>query len=565
MQTVITLGVQGGKDAAKDIADVGKASEETGKKLNKAGDAADKLKKKAKETKEIKDALREATGGIGDFISNATSGWAGAIRIATDVASFALNVGEKLTAGASIYQEVDFGKATQQQRGLEDSATRLTFRTGESAEGILNKTRGVSEAIGENQEAVLHAATSYVALSNSTKGVGGALEVIGDVANQSGRKMEDVVPRAASIGRAFGTTGEQLRSSFSAIERISNEAGNTGGLIAFEGTVASLGPQLEQMGIKTDEARNKILALIAAAGKGLNPKEGAQVASKLFSSIESNAFHISRILGHDILDESGHVKDYKGTAKELQAYAFKHRGGKGSKRALWALRQFLGNVGGSQLAHMNFDEVEDHAKVASKPNPPAPKKTFSSSPAGGRNVFDAKLGNQILETGQENLNILDEAQSKEKNMRSLVNKMRALDMMPGFLARFEKLTEIELNRAGGRKRLEQTNPKLAAKRQKEREENDREFKKRHPRMFGTHKDPWAPVEKESPPIAPPTADEQKKYNQAITQLLLRMDNTFKVLPQNLVTALKGSNFYVKDPIIKPTEAPPGSQNPPTNP
>lgn len=568
----LTLSLKGFKEGVKDVEALGKASDDTGKKIDKAGKSSGVFNNINKDLKNVKDVVGAASSGMGNFIGNLTGGWAGAVRIAADVAGFALNISEKLSSGASHYKEIDFGNATEQQRALEDSSSRLAMRTGESSREIEKNAKSVAERIGESQQAVIDSASAYIQLSQSTKDSSGAMSVISEVADKSGRKLSDVVPRAAAIGRAFGSTGEQLKSSFSAIERISEQAGNQGGLLAFEQTIAELGPMLENLGVKTDESRNKILSFISAAGKDFKPKEAAQISSNLIDKLKQNSFQISRVLGHDILDKkTGKLTDPIQTLKELQGYAFKYRGGEGSNRALWALRQYLGNEGGSFLANADFTEIEKNAKLATeKPKTETQKSLFSETKSGARNIFDVKHENELLKTGTVNLMTRDVGQKNVSNFTDLVDKEFKMGNMPSMLSRLDKWVESSHNKEQALSALDRENPDLANEVRRNEEKNSIQLRPVPMSDVDWGDDAYEYTEKlhEERAAARKAALERqdkyfKEHPKEVQQLANSMSKLQAVVKNGIIEGLKGANLYVKTPILPPTNPSPGNQNPPS--
>lgn len=563
----LTLSIKGFKEGAKEIAGLGKASEEADKKINNASKSSNKLKKDTNDLKDSSDKLKDFGAGFKDFFKEGAM----AFGVAATTAKIAFEASQKLNAGSSHYKEVDFANAVEKQSALEETATRLSFRTGEKMKNILGTAQETSQEIGETQDVILKSVSSFVALTHSTKDAANVMYVMGDAADSSGRKIEEILPVAVSVGNAFGNTSEDIDSSFVAMENISKAAGNLGGLIAFQDTIASLGPQLEQLGVKTEESRNKILAFVATAGKDFKPKEAGQISSNLIDKLKQNSFHISRELGHDILDKkTGKLTDPIQTLKELQSYAFKHRGGKGSNRALWALRQYLGNEGGSFLANANFKEIEKLSQEAKKaPIPTEQKKWFSGTQSGLRNEYDISHENEIL-SGRAKLNLVkrDINQSKIKNMSEQIDKEIGTSVIPGLGKGFEFLdTHVDLAEVAQHTR----DPNVMSMiRQKTADFNSSVIGSKagpkittNPEAIYDYYHPGEYEEEQKENSEKRRSALIKEHPKEAQQLANSMSKLQAVVKNGIIEGLKGANLYVKTPILPPTNPSPGNQNPPS--
>lgn len=187
-----------------------------------------------------------------------------------------------------------------------------------------------------------------------------SMQGLGDVALATGRDIEDMVGLGAAL-KDFGAddVGRELGN----VRDIAEQLNTIGGPTALYDTLEAIAPQLRQVSADSEDARKRVVALVAASGKGRSPGEQKAVAGGLLQALQARAMDLERVTGKRQLDDQGNLIDPLAMAKELQRRALKANGG---DRAA-ARRALIGRYGadvGSFLVNANFDEIEKTAKQA---------------------------------------------------------------------------------------------------------------------------------------------------------------------------------------------------------
>ncbi len=562
MNAEITLKASGAGEVVSSFDKLKKSSADVGKNTENIAKSTDKAKKETKGLAGEAEKLTKSGSGLGEMMTNFIGGWGGVFSATAAAGKFALDVLERVNAGSSNYKEVDFSDATDKQRALEDSSTRLAFQTGENYQFIYEQARDLSDGIGESMDHILGATKSFADLTYSGAGTMEVMGKLGEVADQSGRKIGEIVPIAVAVGKAFGTSGKEIETSFRSMDNISQTVGNAGGLRAFQDTIVAISPQLEHYSMATQDAKDKTLAFIGILGKGLSASQAKQVGAQAAGRLPGiDAYQLSKALGYDVLDEHGHMKPMDQVYKDLKKLAFK-KYGKGSKTALWALRGALGNELGSEVFHKDLDNVDQIAKSASDKQERNPG--FISTQAGGRNEYDTIHENVTLNTGFVNLRKRDYLQGGVKNMSEQVNKEVILGATPGFLKDTYKFlqsdTPLSKLISENKSPLDRAKLRFLAGPDYENsydytahmtlEEQERS-KKKLENQKKEEQEAWNKVF-----ISPQSTSTQDQ--KSLQEFISRASAEIKALPNNLKSVMQDANFYVKQPLVPPPDKQPGN-------
>ncbi len=367
----LRMGIEGAEQVIREIEKVRKARADLSKEEANAARESERLeKKRIEKERQVVESVK------GQIVDNLVRGLDSAISAAT------------------YFKKIDFKDATESAKHFDEAVTRLSLRGTENIGALAQRTTDVSNSIGVASDKVLGIATAFSDMTYSTGGSVDVVKAMGDAANKSGKQIEQMFPLAVTLGRSFGTSSKQIESGFQRIEDLSKKIGTTGGLRAFQDTIAALGPLMERTGIKTEESRDRMLAFIGTLGKGLAPGQATLIGAQALGSLQGmNPLALIRTLKENPYDEHGRINDPDKVYAKLKQQTIKRLG---PKMAYYAYLNSFGPELGSELFNKNYDHLEETV-AQSKAGKSQKKGGLLETKAGARLAYDVKHENRARE------------------------------------------------------------------------------------------------------------------------------------------------------------------------
>lgn len=326
-RATLTVGVEGAGPARRELESLARSSEAIGKALG---------------------------GGATGFLKEAAGNLA--------------RLGSEFASAATGMKALDFGEAKNRAKAFEEQVTRLALRSGKDIGALAGEIKGVAVEMGRAPEDVASLAKEFGKLSYDAAGGVEAIRQIGDKAQRSGRNVEELMPVGAALARSFGTASQNMGEGFERIRQLSGALKTAGGERGFQEMIVALGPQLEMMGLRTDEARNKMLAftgVFAQAGK--NPAQAQAFGQQAAGMLEGiDPVLMEKTLGYDPYNETGTIEDPAKVMRQLYQKGARRLGGAKGKALRMALRRQFGTRLGSVIYHGGqgmFDEADRQRKA----------------------------------------------------------------------------------------------------------------------------------------------------------------------------------------------------------
>lgn len=416
-------------------------------KLTGGDQAARELDKVKEKAKQLKDLSKGTGSGPQNITESAGFGAIGALAggalgsaVASQISALVASVAQGVSSyneAVSHFKQIDFKDAKAEFLALDTSITRLSLHGIEGSDRLHGKVDEVSKGILVGADRVVQAATMLSDTTYGQEGMTDAVAAAGTAANKSGRQLEQLLPLAATLGKAFGASGQQITSGFEKIEDLSQSLGTTGGVRAFQDTIAGLGNQFQQLSVQTDQSRNKALAFVGVITQGLNKDQAQRVGGQALGAIEGvNPLTLSRTLHKsvkELYDEQGHLRD---PAANYQALKEKTIRRFGKEKALDVLVNTFGTEVGSQIYYKDLTQVDALAKE--KPLQQEPQLDYTQTAAGKRELFEIEHQKQARDDVAKGL--ADESEKRRLalmntpgGMADLVKKEKNANYLPGFV------------------------------------------------------------------------------------------------------------------------------------
>jgi hypothetical protein len=289
----------------------------------------------------IKDSMSglegSITGGVGKAVG-AVAGQLGAM------AQTALHV-------ATALGTINIAAAVEQAKAFNEQIARMSVASGQSVADLNARFTDIRKAVGESEVVVEALASSLARVTYDFGGAIDAQKALGQEAIANGRSLAEYQQLGAVLATA-GVAGKDTASVLGVLRAQAESLGVAGGPKAFLDQIMALGPALQQLSGGASAANTGFAAVLAGASN--SPQMAGRVQQSVFGTMEAHAVGLSRTLGHDILDEYGHVKDPAAVAEELKANLSKR--GYSERQKLIAFRNYFGNEAGSVMYHADLSK-----------------------------------------------------------------------------------------------------------------------------------------------------------------------------------------------------------------
>lgn len=288
--------------------------------------------------KQVQNSLDDIKKKSEDTGNSSASGFG---KISAALGRVAWSVGETI----NLIPKMNFAKSVDQVKYLDATAQRMAQTFGAAGDDVkklfmyIEKTTGVS--------------ASTVAQITST---------LGDVTYDAAGSADAIEGLVKTLRNNLGVVGDTT-AALGKVEDISNKLGLVGGPTALLDTLSALGPQLGEISTESGEARTRLIALVAAAGKGLSPARAREAASMAIGEVQSHSQDIERLLGRKITDDkTGKIVDPLAVLRDVQA----------ASKAKWSdpdtrrrnMQFSFGTKLGDLLGRADFAEAEATARSA---------------------------------------------------------------------------------------------------------------------------------------------------------------------------------------------------------
>lgn len=288
--------------------------------------------------KQVQNSLDDIKKKSEDTGNSSASGFG---KISAALGRVAWSVGETI----NLIPKMNFAKSVDQVKYIDETAQRMAQTFGAAGDDVkklfmyIEKTTGVS--------------ASTVAQITST---------LGDVTYDAAGSADAIEGLVKTLRNNLGVVGDTT-AALGKVEDISNKLGLVGGPTALLDTLSALGPQLGEISTESEEARTRLIALVAAAGKGLSPARAREAASMAIGEVQSHSQDIERLLGRKITDDkTGKIVDPLAVLRDVQA----------ASKAKWSdpdtrrrnMQFSFGTKLGDLLGRADFAEAEATAAQA---------------------------------------------------------------------------------------------------------------------------------------------------------------------------------------------------------
>lgn len=282
---------------------------------------------------------------------------------------------------ATAMQGLSLAQTVEQAKALEFAYTRVGIAGKRSMEDVKKEIRETSKYTLTDDATTEQLVRGYGKLTYNLRGARADIKALAAEGAAGGRSLEEELSLGRTMRQDLGVTGE-LSTALGKLRAQAEQLGVVGGPEALGDMLQRLGPQLQQVSLKSDEARGRLTAFLGELGRGRNADAGARIGSSVLGAIQGNWQAVERTLGRRVRDrKTGQIEDPDKIAVELRDRLVK---GRGAERAELALANLVGPEAAAQL--MNYDAKRAAGASGAKPSEEVGKlyAEFLGSKAGQR-------------------------------------------------------------------------------------------------------------------------------------------------------------------------------------
>ncbi len=270
----------------------------------------------------------------------------------------AWSVGETI----NLIPKMNFAKSVDQVKYLDATAQRMAQTFGAAGDDVKKRFMDIEKATGVSASTVAQLASTLGDVTYDAAGSADAIEGLVKATKAWGADTNKALMWGETLRNNLGYVGDTT-AALGKVEDIANRLGMVGGPTALLDTLSALGPQLGEISTESEEARTRLIALVAAAGKGLSPARAREAASMALGEVQSHSQDIERLLGRKITDDkTGKIVDPLAVLRDVQA----------ASKAKWSdpdtrrrnMQFSFGTKLGDLLGRTDFAEAEATAQGA---------------------------------------------------------------------------------------------------------------------------------------------------------------------------------------------------------
>ena len=282
---------------------------------------------------------------------------------------------------ATAMQGLSLAQTVEQAKALEFAYTRVGIAGKRSMEDVKKEIRETSKYTLTDDATTEQLVRGYGKLTYNLRGARSDIKALAAEGAAGGRSLEEELSLGRTMRQDLGVTGE-LSTALGKLRAQADQLGVVGGPEALGDMLQRLGPQLQQVSLKSDEARGRLTAFLGELGRGRNADAGARIGSSVLGAIQGNWQAVERTLGRRVRNRTtGQIEDPDKIAVELRDRLVK---GRGAERAELALANLFGPEAAAQMMH--YDAKRAAAAATTRPSEEVGKLygEFLSSKAGQR-------------------------------------------------------------------------------------------------------------------------------------------------------------------------------------
>ncbi len=274
-----------------------------------------------------------------------------------ELLGFAQNVG--VASGA--LQEIKFTDAIKEVRNLDSIASRLGQSFGVSGDVMRKSFDDLEKRVGVSATQIAGMTATLGDLTYDAAGSAQAIEGLVTSAKAWGADVSKSLSWGVTLRNSLSVVGD-TQKELGRIEDLAKRLEVVGGPVALLDTLAALSPQLAEVSTKSDEARARLVALVAATGKGLNPAQAREAASSALSEVKGHQPEIERLLKRRISNDEGKIVDPLGVLRDVQSKSREKWQNPNTRRAnmMFSMGPQLGQL----LERTDFQEAGEQASKA---------------------------------------------------------------------------------------------------------------------------------------------------------------------------------------------------------
>lgn len=333
-------------------------------------------------------------------------GGLGQIKSAGGAISGALkNVVTDGLRAAGVFQAISLASAVEDAKKLDATTARLGQSSGSSVGALQAKFAGLEQKLLTSAPALADFTQQLGRTTYDSKSATAAVEGLGLEALATGKTLSEEMALGETLRSGLGVIGEttaeldRLRAMAGAVETI-------GGPAAFQNSLITLRSQLEGVETKSDSARAKLEAFVAATGKGLKPGAQAGAAGGLLSFFKSRSLDIERLLKRRVINDAGELIDPAAIARDLKKVSDKLHGGRKEEQRR-ALINTYGLEGGLAMFRGDFSDVDSLANLKGTGQTAAAAQRFRETDAAKRIEFEVGKQSAMRAIGSKFLGVHD--------------------------------------------------------------------------------------------------------------------------------------------------------------
>lgn len=299
-------------------------------------------------------------------------------------------------AAAGVLGGFNLGNAIAQAENLSLQTERIGMAAGRMGSDLKSNFEGLEKRLLVPADRIAAVST---AIGRMTGDMGYGIDAIGSLGDEAlatGRQLEDMVDIGVTLGE-MGVRAADVGDELERLRSLADRLKTVGGPVALYNTLAAMGPQLENVSFKTDQARDRWTAFIARATKGMRPEQAKQTASRLMQEAQTRALDVEHATGKRQRDDQGRLLDPFAVLETVSKMTKRYQG---PRQARWAFEDALGPEAGAALNNLDTSKVDadvaaGNAAVQAKEGRAAIAQIFRDSAPGKR--LQSKLADQAAQ------------------------------------------------------------------------------------------------------------------------------------------------------------------------
>lgn len=258
---------------------------------------------------------------------------------------------------------IDFGSARDNAKALQNTLSTVAFQGGVSFGQLDSAMKKSVDQFGLLPDEATKAIAAYSRLTYDTDHLGEVTDQLGRTQQRTGISTEELTDYFVTLRRGLGVAGPQLDQTTESVRMLALANHTAGGERGMIDLLGAMGGQLEQLGLKSEQAKDKVLALFGSLSQGRTPAQARAVSGQALSALSgANPTLLMNTIGENPYDPvTGEIKDPVDAMRKVQKSVFKRFKDPGAR---WrVLTQTFGPQLGTAVWRGDFDKAEKQAKT----------------------------------------------------------------------------------------------------------------------------------------------------------------------------------------------------------